>query len=78
MLMKYPLENKKHNGITALGIATHAGDLDIIKILINSGCKVNNYNKSGVSALTLAIKANNSGCIEYLIKNGASIYFEDP
>ena len=45
MHVKYPLNETKHKGITALGIASLKGTLSIVKLLVERGADVNLVNR---------------------------------
>lgn len=47
--------------------------LDMVKLLVESGAKVNDSSKSGSSSLTYAVYKQNQNVIEYLLSNGADI-----
>lgn len=55
--MQFPLDKLKSNGISALAIAAIKGNLQIVKLLIDSGADVNLVGKSGVCPLYMAMKA---------------------
>ena len=76
--IKYPLNEPKVNGITALGISAIHGKLQIMKKLVENGADVNLTSPAGISPLYLAIKARNIDCIRYLFEKGAKSYYNDP
>lgn len=76
--IKYPLNEPKVNGITALGISAIHGKLQIMKKLVENGADVNLTSPAGISPLYLAIKARNIECIRYLFEKGAKSYLNDP
>lgn len=60
--MNFPLDLPKANGVTAMGIAIHAGDKRTLQMLINAGSDVNQVSappNPGISALSLAVKHRN-------------------
>ena len=75
--IKYPLNEPKINGITAVGISAIHGKLQIMKKLVESGADVNVTSPAGISPLYLAIKARNIDCIRYLYEKGAKSYYDD-
>jgi len=75
--IKYPLNEPKVNGITALGISAIYGKLNIMKRLQESGADVNLTSPAGIGPLYLAIKARNIDCVRFLIEKGAVSYFRD-
>jgi ankyrin repeat protein len=75
--IKYPLNEPKVNGITALGISAIHGKLQIMKKLVENGADVNLTSPAGISPLYLAIKARNIDCIRYLYEKGAKSYYND-
>lgn len=76
--IKYPLNEPKVNGITALGISAIHGKLQIMKKLVENGADVNLTSPAGISPLYLAIKARNIDCIRFLYEKGAKSYYNDP
>lgn len=76
--IKYPFNEPKVNGITALGISAIHGKLQIMKKLVENGADVNLTSPAGISPLYLAIKARNIECIRYLFEKGAKSYLNDP
>lgn len=57
---------------TALHVAAHAGDIDMVRLLISKKARVSVKNDSGKSALDLACAGNKSKVIEHLLKSGAT------
>ncbi|KAK6509749.1 hypothetical protein TWF481_004479 [Arthrobotrys musiformis] len=49
------------------------GNLDIIKLVINSGADINARSERGDSAIHIATKRGDSHIVEYLLKHGAGI-----
>ncbi len=39
--MGFPLDLTKHNGVTALGVAAHSGNLQMLEMLCKGGADVN-------------------------------------
>lgn len=39
--MGFPLDLTKHNGVTALGVAAHSGNIQMIDMLCKAGADVN-------------------------------------
>jgi ankyrin repeat protein len=76
--MGYPLDKLKSNGISALAIAAIKGNLQIMKLLIDSGADVNLVGKSGVCPLYMAMKAMNLECVSFLLDMEAGIFINDP
>jgi|LauGreDrversion4_2_1035121.scaffolds.fasta_scaffold268735_1 ankyrin repeat protein len=71
--MKFPVNEQKKNGITALGIACFKGNAEILEILHKAGAILNSPTKKGISPLALAIKSKNFDCVKYLLDNKAEI-----
>lgn len=59
---------------TALIVASVEGDLEIVKLLIDSGANIYATDYEGYSALTHAVKNEHRDIIEYLLSKNASIY----
>lgn len=64
-------------GWTPLHHACHAGQLDIIKLLVEAGADVNSPTFSGATPLMRAIESSRPCCVEYLIKSGATVTAEN-
>lgn len=63
---------------TPLMLAVSVGSLDIAKILVNSGAKVDFSNDSyGITALMLASSLNKALIVEFLLENEADTEIED-
>lgn len=62
---------------TPLHHACHAGQLDIIKLLVEAGAAVNTPTLSGATPLMRAIESSRPCCVEYLIKAGATVTAEN-
>jgi ankyrin repeat protein len=56
--MRYPLNQLKHNEVSACGIASIKGYTKILETLIEAGGDINLTSVNGISPLYLAIKAN--------------------
>ena len=60
--MDFPLDFQRENGVTALGIAVHSGDMSLIKLLVQARADVNYVSgmpNPGISPLYLAVKHKN-------------------
>lgn len=75
--MKFPLYSVKNNGVTALGVAAHSGNLRALDILHKAGANINFLSHQGISPLYLAIKTNKIECVKFLVQNKASIHIDD-
>lgn len=62
---------------TPLHHACHAGQLDIIKLLVEAGAAVNTPTLSGATPLMRAIESSRPCCVDYLIKAGAAVTAEN-
>lgn len=67
------LEQRGHNGDTALMQATRAGELEIVRSLIQAGASVNAKNKDGNNALWFACFRDCYDSIDQLVKAGIDI-----
>ncbi|KAL0165409.1 hypothetical protein M9458_041162, partial [Cirrhinus mrigala] len=56
---------------TPLHHACHAGQLDIIQLLLEAGASVDLPTLNGATPLMRAIESCRPSCVEYLIKAGA-------
>ncbi|KAB5539661.1 hypothetical protein PHYPO_G00091570 [Pangasianodon hypophthalmus] len=62
---------------TPLHHACHAGQLDLIKLLVEAGAAVNKPTFSGATPLMRAIESSRPCCVDYLIKAGATVTAEN-
>ena len=69
-----PLDLTKHNGVTALGVAAHSGNLKMLEYLASAGADVNFISQQGITALFLAVKSNRLDCAKFLVGKGAMIH----
>ncbi|MFM8185491.1 MAG: ankyrin repeat domain-containing protein, partial [Alphaproteobacteria bacterium] len=65
------VNQKNKGGATALHIASREGNLDIVKILIDSGANPNIADNEGYTPLMRASLSASAEVVEYLLKNGA-------
>jgi ankyrin repeat protein len=67
-----------NKGLTTLHIACSAshGDLDIVKVLLQTKSNVNQTNSYGVTPLMVAVIAGHDHIVEYLLDNGANANLE--
>lgn len=66
------VDNATKKGNTALHIASLAGQLDIIKLLIEYKADVNVQSSSGFTPLYMAAQENHEACVRYLLAHGAN------
>lgn len=71
--LKFPVNEQKKNGITALAIACYKGNVALLETLHKAGAILNSVTKKGISPLALAIKSKNFECVKYLIDNKVDI-----
>lgn len=71
--MKFPLEDGKKNGVTAMSIACLRGNVRMVEMLHKAGASLNANSKLGISPLTHAIRSKKLDCVKYLIDNKAEI-----
>ena len=74
--MRFPLDQSKTNGVTALGIAAYKGSVEIIDLLVRAGANINLTSKSGIGPLYLAIKSKKVEAVQKLVDNKACLYYE--
>lgn len=74
--LSFPMNELKHNGITALGIAALKGDLRMLAALHLAGGDINLTSDKGIGPLYLSIKAKSKICSQYLIKNDAALHYD--
>lgn len=60
-----------------LGLAASLGNLEIVEILVNAGCKVEWGGNLEPSPLFLAAQAGHSSVVKFLIDNGAKLDYKD-
>jgi ankyrin repeat protein len=58
--------NQKSNGFTPLMLAARYNKVDILKVLIESGAKIDAKDENGKTALQYAILSNASDAVTYL------------
>ena len=66
-------ENSQTNGYSALMLGAKAGNLQIVKILVEKGADTEIKNKNGFTALMLAASNNSLACMKVLLHGGANI-----
>jgi|GEM_PF-827171 len=62
--------------IDALIMACEEGDIDFVKLLVNSGIDINEVGSEGFTPLMMSTSENASEIVEYLIKEGADVNAE--
>ncbi|KAI4903603.1 hypothetical protein NFI96_013569 [Prochilodus magdalenae] len=62
---------------TPLHHACHAGQVDIIDLLVQSGAELNAVALNGATPLMRAIESSRISCVDYLIKAGAKVQAEN-
>ena len=68
------VNHKSKSGWTALMVAALESDIDVVKILLESGADVNAVSiRNGWSALVSAIVGNHHACVKLLIDSGADV-----
>jgi TonB family protein len=73
MLVKGALvDGKKSDNYTPLMIAAWMGNLDIVKLLIDSGASVNRVSHDQISPIIFATIKNHQNVVEYLLDKGAN------
>ena len=69
-----PLEQEENNGFTAMTWAGQGGNIEILKILLDAGAKIDSKHRS---ALTIACGWGKFYAAAYLIAKGADVNFID-
>ena len=85
LILKYLIEIKApwdkpqlSSQVTPLGIAAYQGNLECVKLLIESGANMNHKCKKGSTPLYLAAQKQHYGVVEYLVSiNGVIDYMEE-
>ncbi len=67
--LDYP---NKTQGFTALATASHAGNLAIVKMLVEAGAKLETIDNAGMTPLAHAVALNRADVVEYLLAKGAN------
>lgn len=66
------VDNATKKGNTALHIASLAGKLDVIQLLVQHGGSVNVQSQNGFTPLYMAAQENHDECVKYLLAKGAN------
>ncbi|GJQ87155.1 hypothetical protein Trydic_g8743 [Trypoxylus dichotomus] len=64
------------DGYSPLGIAVHAQNIDVIKMLLERKCAVNDLNEIGLTPLIIAVATGNIEIVRILLENGADVNFK--
>ncbi|MEB3294474.1 MAG: ankyrin repeat domain-containing protein [Synechococcales bacterium] len=67
------LEQQGYNGETALMLATRAGELEVVRLLVQAGAAINARNHDGNNALWFACFRDRYDLMEQLVKAGIDI-----
>ncbi|KAI5737096.1 hypothetical protein M8J76_009979 [Diaphorina citri] len=67
------LDHQDTNGLTALHYATDLGHIEVVKFLINAGCRVDVGEIENLTALHLASARGHTELVELLVKAGANV-----
>lgn len=62
---------------TPLHHAAHAGQVELIELLVEAGASIDARALSGGTPLMRAIKSSRPSCVDFLIKAGASVTAEN-
>lgn len=62
---------------TPLHLAAHAGDVELLELLVEAGAKVDAPTLSRSTPLMRAIESSQPSCVDFLIKAGASVNAEN-
>lgn len=68
-----PINIKDRRGWTALMIAAHDNQPDIVRVLLTHGANVNTTNREGETALIYAADNNHLAIVQMLLEHGAAI-----
>ncbi|GJQ81967.1 hypothetical protein Trydic_g4700 [Trypoxylus dichotomus] len=64
------------DGYSPLGIAVHAQNIDVIEMLLERKCAVNDLNEIGLTPLIIAVATGNIEIVRILLENGADVNFK--
>lgn len=76
-VMDLDLEDKDELAMTKLHHAVRAGDLDLVRSVIQSGSSVNSRDENGSTPLHHAAERGLVGCVAVLIEHGADVQTTD-
>lgn len=62
---------------TPLHHAAHAGQVELLELLVEAGATVDAQALSGATPLMRAIQSSHPSCVDFLIKAGASVNAEN-
>ncbi|CAG9821836.1 unnamed protein product [Phaedon cochleariae] len=65
------INNLDSEGLALVHWATDCGDLNILKMLINSGADINSVDEDGQTALHYAASCGHADLVQFLVENGA-------
>lgn len=69
----HPQHNAVYNGWSALHYASDNGHLDVVKLLVQYGCSIDQLNTTNDTACSIAAEHGKWSVVQYLIIQGASI-----
>ncbi len=72
-----PIDIENGSGATPLILASRAGCLQCVKLLLQRGAKIDHENFNGDTALMLAASGGKSEVLKVLLQNGASVEKQD-
>jgi ankyrin repeat protein len=70
------ISNHNHEGYTPLGLASHFGNIEVVRLLLQNGADVHQLSEDGKlnnTALHAAIAGNHQEVAELLLANGADV-----
>jgi ankyrin repeat protein len=76
-LKNFPIDELKKNGVTAMGIASYRGSIEMMEI-VGQHSDLNFTNTAGIGPMYLAIKGNKPDSIRYLLGRNVAIHSERP
>ena len=77
LLLKHDTNNSNDKLSSLLVVACREGNLDVVKVLLDQGAKVNQTDNRGRLPLLMACKENNLNVVRLLLEQGANVNITD-